>query len=402
MAKVSPNLIEHIEFLLFLFRNKTIKMNTTELNDIIYKIIKSRLNGSPQFYTMCNIESIYNLLERAQEIFSEEPTVLRLKGDIVVVGDIHGNIDDLLRIFELKGYPPASRYLFLGDYIDRGSYSMEVVAMLLALKVKYPEHIFMIRGNHEIERISSVYGFYAELSTKYTSKLYGEMNNMFYELPICAVVGDKVFCVHGGIGPNIKKISEIEEMPKPEDVAGDNAFVDMLWSDPRIMDETDEDEYFIQSKRGSGYYFGEKALDGFLEVNNLSYMIRSHELCQNGYSHPYHNEKCITIFSNTDYCMRRNSAAIAYLDDDCKPKIMTLPYLRESARAILKFVLPIWIIDDQIIEAKKQICSPFEDESSSDSENEECLDHSIFSGSLPDLSECSEPKNWSMVYSSIS
>ena len=318
-------------------------MDHQALDNIIYHIISGQGDPSKSFSSVCPMKTLLDLLETIQTILSEEPTVLSLQSNIHVVGDVHGNINDLIRIFEMTGYPPITKYLFLGDYVDRGENSLEVIALLFALKAKYPKHVYMIRGNHEIERISSIYGFYDEISKKYTTRLYGEMTNTFYYLPICAVIQDTIFCVHGGIGPNTKDLSEIKELPKPEDIGSDGAFVDMLWSDPRNMPDSPLD--FVPSKRGSGYYFSEKAVDQFLAKNKLSYMIRSHELCLDGYSCTFHNDKCITIFSNTNYCSRRNSAAIAYVDTDCRTEIITLPYLNEKQISKRVPTLPHWLID---------------------------------------------------------
>jgi protein phosphatase len=157
--------------------------------------------------------------------------LLRLSGGINVVGDIHGNIDDLIRIFEKFGYPPVADYLFLGDYVDRGEYSIEVLLLLFALKCKFPNHIYLVRGNHETYQISKVYGFLKECSDKFSACMFTQFNYVFQYLPIAAILEEKVFCVHGGISPDLLHVSDLDSMEKPR-LTLSGVFVDLLWSDP--------------------------------------------------------------------------------------------------------------------------------------------------------------------------
>jgi protein phosphatase len=164
-----------------------------DLDEIVFQVGLTRMNGKRQYRKEVPEDTMIRLCRSVQSILDREPTLLRLAPDIAVVGDIHGNIDDLLRIFERLRYPPSTRYLFLGDYVDRGLYSTEVLMILFSMKVKFPEHVFMVRGNHETESLSRFYGFYQELTTKYSAELYGAILPVFSSLPLCAVIGDCIF-----------------------------------------------------------------------------------------------------------------------------------------------------------------------------------------------------------------
>ncbi len=105
---------------------------------------------------------VRGLCLKSREIFLQPPILLELEAPLKICGDIHGQYNDLLRLFEYGGFPPEANYLFLGDYVDRGKQSLETICLLLAYKIKYPENFFLLRGNHECASINRIYGFYDE------------------------------------------------------------------------------------------------------------------------------------------------------------------------------------------------------------------------------------------------
>ena len=147
------------------------------------------------------------LCERAKEIFSEESNCQPVRAPVIVCGDIHGQFHDLLKLFDLGGKIPESSYVFMGDYVDRGYNSLETIQLLLCYKVKYPGHITLLRGNHETRQTSALYGFYEEANRKYGNpNPWKYCMEVFDHFPISAVVENKVFCVHGGLSPDVSTL----------------------------------------------------------------------------------------------------------------------------------------------------------------------------------------------------
>lgn len=294
-------------------------MNSTLLDNFILSVISSRANA------MCRRATIYqmkfnryfvtDLLDNVTEIFMKEPTLLNLTSDITVVGDIHGNIDDLIRFFTTNGYPPETKYLFLGDYVDRGANSVEVVLLLFALKLKYPDRIYLLRGNHECEALTAQYGFRTEASNRVDKETYFLFTNTFKYLPLAALVNKKIFCVHGGISQYIRRVEEIKGFQKALKIPQGGPVCDLLWADPR-----DGIQDYYPSDRKVSYYYGWKAAKKFMNENNLKLIVRAHEAISNGHKWSYNNapgmkKKVLTIFSNSEYSSESNSASVLRIDN---------------------------------------------------------------------------------------
>ena len=216
-----------------------------------------------------------------------------------VVGDIHGQFYDLLHIFEMNGYPSEENpYLFNGDYVDRGVFSLECVTTLIAFKILYPNHLFMARGNHESVNLNQMYGFKNEVIDKYgrDEKMYDCFTEFFKSLPLGHILNKQVLVVHGGLFSRdgvtideIKKIDRFREIPEK------GLMSELLWSDPC------KENGRLPSKRGVGMSFGPDVAKKFLEDNNLNLLIRSHEVKMGGYEiEPC--KKVITVFSAPNYC----------------------------------------------------------------------------------------------------
>ena len=153
---------------------------------------------------------VKQLCIKAREILSEEPNVTPIDAPVTICGDIHGQFYDLMELFKVGGDCPDTNYLFLGDFVDRGFYSVETFLLLLALKVRYPDRIMLIRGNHESRQITQVYGFYDECLRKYGSlAVWRYCTDVFDYIALSAIVDGKIFCVHGGLSPNISTIDQI-------------------------------------------------------------------------------------------------------------------------------------------------------------------------------------------------
>jgi serine/threonine-protein phosphatase PP1 catalytic subunit len=157
-----------------------------DVDIVIEKLLDSR--HRPCRHAFLLDEEVLETIARAQAIFAEQPMVLDLIAPLCIVGDIHGQYSDLLKLLDLGGYPPEQNYLFLGDYVDRGKQSLETICLLLAYKVKYPGNIFMLRGNHECASINRIYGFYDECKRRYSVKVWKTFTECFNWLPVCAIL----------------------------------------------------------------------------------------------------------------------------------------------------------------------------------------------------------------------
>ena len=135
--------------------------------------------------------------------------LLRVKAPMTIGTDIHGQYFDLLRFLNIADTPPKTNYLFLGDYVDRGKQSIETVCLLFAYKIKYPNNVFLLRGNHECQNINKMYGFWDECKRRYNAKLWKQFINLFNHLPVAALIEDRILCMHGGLSPELKNLNQI-------------------------------------------------------------------------------------------------------------------------------------------------------------------------------------------------
>ena len=286
-----------------------------QVASILMKLLSATSMHACVNSTVISKTNTLQLINQAMEIFSKEKTVVRLEGDFVVCGDIHGTVDILMDIFSKKGYPPTTKYVFLGDYVDRGRNSVSVILILFALKCLFPDCIYLVRGNHECHALTSVYGFRNELLTKYDNDVYEHIIKVFYEMPLVVVVGKKMLA-HAGFPTSFLKLDELEKSNKPQEFSYDDTFADIVWNDP-----VPAVQYLSASPRGMGHCFGPKALSRYLSENDCDLLIRSHEFVQNGFNRPFGESNglesaVLTIFSAMDYCGSGNSSAIAVIKDN--------------------------------------------------------------------------------------
>eukprot|EP00696_Hemimastix_kukwesjijk_P014027 gnl/Hemi2/27930_TR9221_c0_g1_i1.p1 gnl/Hemi2/27930_TR9221_c0_g1~~gnl/Hemi2/27930_TR9221_c0_g1_i1.p1 ORF type:complete len:518 (+),score=167.49 gnl/Hemi2/27930_TR9221_c0_g1_i1:95-1555(+) len=241
--------------------------------------------------------------------------------EVTVCGDTHGQFYDLLNIFTLNGLPSASNpYLFNGDFVDRGSFSVEVILTLFAWKLAFPGHFHLTRGNHECKNLNKIYGFEGEVKAKYTETVFTLFLETFNCLPLAGVINNKVLVLHGGLfsrdGVKLEELRSIDRFREPPD---SGLMCEMLWSDPQPMPGR------APSKRGVGLSFGPDVTARFLAENNLDLLVRSHEMKEQGYSQE-HGGKCITIFSAPNYCDQMgNKGAFIRFGADLRPKFTQFP-----------------------------------------------------------------------------
>jgi len=248
---------------------------------------------------------------RAKTIFLAETSLLNVPAPAKVVGDIHGQFSDLVRLLECGGHPPDTTYLFLGDYVDRGAYGVEVMCLLTAYKVKHPDKIFLLRGNHECGPISRIYGFYDEVKRRFNVKMWKLFCEMFNCLPLAATIEEKIFCVHAGLSPEMSDLSVINKVQRPADVPEDGLMCDLLWSDP----EPDISGW-AESDRGVSYVFGPDIVTDFLDKNDFDLVVRAHQVVEDGYEF-FASRQMVTLFSAPNYCGEfDNAGAMMTVRDD--------------------------------------------------------------------------------------
>ncbi|KRX94156.1 Serine/threonine-protein phosphatase 4 catalytic subunit B [Trichinella pseudospiralis] len=254
---------------------------------------------------------VKQLCSKAREILAEESNVQRIDAPVTVCGDIHGQFYDLKELFKVGGKVPDTSYLFLGDFVDRGFYSVETFLLLLALKVRFPDRIYLIRGNHESRQITQVYGFYDECLRKYgTPAVWRYCTEIFDYLSLSAVIDNKIFCVHGGLSPSIQTLDQIRGIDRKQEVPHDGPMCDLLWSDP------EDTQGWGVSPRGAGFLFGSDVVQQFCEANSVDMICRAHQLVMEGYKWHF-NDTVLTVWSAPNYCYRcGNVAAILELDEN--------------------------------------------------------------------------------------
>eukprot|EP00597_Dinobryon_sp_UTEXLB2267_P013757 CAMPEP_0170113888 /NCGR_PEP_ID=MMETSP0020_2-20130122/10276_1 /TAXON_ID=98059 /ORGANISM="Dinobryon sp., Strain UTEXLB2267" /LENGTH=290 /DNA_ID=CAMNT_0010340569 /DNA_START=77 /DNA_END=952 /DNA_ORIENTATION=+ len=262
---------------------------------------------------------IIRVVKAAREIFIQQPMLIEVHAPINICGDTHGQYSDLLRIFEIGGFPPESNYLFLGDYVDRAKQSIEVITLAICYKIKYPESFFLLRGNHECASLNRIYGFYDECKRRYSVKLWRIFADCFNCMPVAAVVEDKILCMHGGLSPDLDHLSQIFEISRPTDVPDEGLLCDLLWADPdaNVMG-------WGYNARGVSYTFGHDIIADFLSRHGLDLICRAHQVVEDGYEFQA-NRQLVTIFSAPNYCGEfDNAGSILVVNSDlvCSFKII--------------------------------------------------------------------------------
>jgi serine/threonine-protein phosphatase 4 catalytic subunit len=255
-------------------------------------------------------QELLPLFAKATELLQNEPNIKHISAPVTICGDLHGQFFDLQELFRVGGECPDTHYCFLGDYVNRGYHSVETFLYLLAFFVRYPTRMILLRGNHEARQMTQAYGFYDECIRKFgTPDVWKHCIDLFDLFPIAAIVNNEIFCVHGGLSPHIKTISDILAIPRKEEPPTSGAFCDLLWSDP------DDITGFAANSRGAGCLFGGDTVKAFLQQNGLKFICRGHQLMIDGYELLF-DETLATIWSAPNYCYRTgNVAAVLEFDE---------------------------------------------------------------------------------------
>ena len=193
-------------------------------------------------------EDIVVVCRCARSLFLAQPTLLELDGPISVCGDIHGQFFDLLRIFEMNGFPSCENgYLFLGDYVDRASQSIETIVLLLCYKLRYQQTFFLLRGNHECSTLNRIYGFFDECKRRYSVRLWRIFGDCFNCMPAAAIIASKIFCCHGGLSPELDSLERIREIQRPTEVQDEGLLCDLLWA-PTLVNQIEHRKQKLRNR----------------------------------------------------------------------------------------------------------------------------------------------------------
>lgn len=298
------------------------------IDKVITSIVRLGLAG-PRKSIALDTKDVQEIVMKAREIFLSQPMLLELDAPVLVVGDIHGDLNNLVQVLEQGGHPRLNSYLFLGDYVDRGKYGLEVIILLFCFKIKRPENFFLLRGNHESLAISKRYGFQNECMQKQSAKIYKLFVATFNCMPIAALIANQIFCCHGGISFNMETLQDINKIPRPIDIPDKGLMCDLLWSDP-----THQISGWGGSGRGAGYTFGKTALREWMKKHGVTLVARAHQVVQEGYLF-FDNKNLVTLFSAPNYTNRfDNKAAVMKVDGDLTLSIKTIKPPKAQAKLI--------------------------------------------------------------------
>jgi diadenosine tetraphosphatase ApaH/serine/threonine PP2A family protein phosphatase len=257
-------------------------------------------------------EEVMQIFDALTDVLYREENVLILQSPIIVVGDIHGQLEDLeFLLSKAITNIRSDKFLFMGDYVDRGHHSLNTFLLLAVSKLQYPLQYFLLRGNHESRQVSQQYGFQSEVILHYGHLgLWLRCMNLFDLLPYAAIIDGDVFSVHGGISPMMPLIDKINTKNRMRETPQYGMITDLVWSDP-----DDDVTFFRANARGAGFLFGRAALRRFCHNNKLMVVTRSHQLAPEGFKWSFGEAgeatrgRLLTVWSVPNYAYVSNNVA---------------------------------------------------------------------------------------------
>jgi diadenosine tetraphosphatase ApaH/serine/threonine PP2A family protein phosphatase/Ca2+-binding EF-hand superfamily protein len=267
---------------------------------------------------------VVRVINEALALFRKDPTMVEFQiapaNHVTIIGDLHGQLDDLLLILRENGLPSeANPYLFNGDFVDRGDRGVEIAVIIYLFKLLYPRHVLLNRGNHEENSITQVFGFMKECEVKYDRFVYDLFCESFRHLPLATLLDGRVLVVHGGVprenillkdfnaldraGYDLTRYRTKPKSRKDKEPHRKMQLIrDLLWSDPKAT------KGFEENKRGAGTIYGPDVVQKFMTKNKLALVVRSHECVPRGFDWPFKEKgMLVTLFSASNYCGKANN-----------------------------------------------------------------------------------------------
>ncbi|KAI6202901.1 hypothetical protein M3Y94_00494400 [Aphelenchoides besseyi] len=297
-----------------------------------------------QYAPLASVKLEFSELQRLCDLaigsLSKQPSLLKITEEqlpITICGDLHGQFKDLRDIFFRCGPPYIQSYLFLGDYVDRGVQSIEVISLLLALKIKYPTKVFLLRGNHEDANTCSSYGFYDECINRFMEtedskgeQIWQKFIEVFNWLPLAALINKSILCMHGGISPHLRSLSDIDKIKRPSIIPPYGLMCDLVWADPE-----EKLPGWSMNSRGISLAFSDDILETLCERLSIDLIVRGHqlkrEMGKNGY-YFFGKGRLLTIFSAPNYLNTQNSASVLRVNKKMKCRFIVFRVYRRGRR----------------------------------------------------------------------
>ena len=271
-------------------------------------------------------DNLMKICELARECLLEDQTVVRIRPHVHIIGDLKGNYNSIWDMIQTN--ETTDQFLFLGDYVNYGKNSIEVITLVLCMKLIAPNQVFLLRGSSETPGMSREHGFKEECTSRYDAELYHKFLEVFDCMPLAAIVNDventkSILCLNGGISSQFTSIKQLEEIERPLKESDMNLVHSMLWANPSSSSSNNnnsKDDNRTNKKDNGSAEFGQKAVHTFLKKNHLDQIIRSHQYEVDGYDYPFgfDDPSVLTIFSAPAYDngkSHRNLGKTVYLRD---------------------------------------------------------------------------------------
>ncbi|PAA46765.1 hypothetical protein BOX15_Mlig015896g1 [Macrostomum lignano] len=314
-----------------------------DLKQLALRLMSMNTSSSHNHVQLSSAECL-TVCHLAVESMKTRDICLMLQSPLNVVADIHGQFHDLLRIFDSLGKPPDSKYLFLGDYVDRGKFSLEVIMLLFVQMLMHPNSVFLLRGNHETASVCCRYGFRAEIQQRFSkiqaNQVLSGFIRAFHWMPLCAIVDGRIICCHGGLSPsmmlkpfdtngnrqlNLNALSS--QLHRPLEPKRSGLAMDLLWADPNPgstmvyfsnSNEMKEAKWVHSARRQCSFLFSGAALQQVLRMFRVKLLVRGHQMAQAGFRVSL-DRRCITLFSAPGYCgIQTNSGGVLQIIQSSK------------------------------------------------------------------------------------